>query len=182
MEAREFYEPSARSYHAAISVEERVYVRGGVTADFASCSKDEKLKLANCIEQFDPCLEVWHQLNTIGPPHPGLEAAACTSFGEHIYMYGGHSGERYEGELSCLNVKTLTWSLLCSETYGGPMKMCGCGMVYFHANKLAVISGYGLPTGPTQTGATFTVDIDYTDARGWSNEIHVFDISQGIQS
>ena len=172
-------EPAARFYHAAVAVEGRVYVRGGRTADYDSGSEDEKIKLASCIEQFDPYLEVWRQLNTTGTQHVGLECPCCMSLGEHVYMYGGFSGNRYEGVLSCLNVKTLTWSQLCPETRGGPMRKCGCGMVIFLGDKVAVIGGYGIRTGPTQPGATFT---RYTDERGWSNEFHVFDISQGSHS
>ena len=176
-------EPAARFYHAAISVEGRVYVRGGRTTDYELGSEDEKIKLANCIEQFNPYLEVWCQLNTTGTQHPGLAASGCTSFGEHVYMYGGFYMERYEGVLSCLNVKTLTWSLLCHETDGGPMKKCGSGMFMFkYGDKIAVIGGYGIPTGPTQPGAAFTRDTKCMDGRGWSNEFHVLDISQGRHS
>ena len=176
-------EPAARFYHAAVSVEGRVYVRGGRTTDYELGSEDEKIKLANCIEQFDPYLEVWRQLNTTGTPHPGLETFVCTSFGEHVYMYGGISGKGYEGVLSCLNVKTLTWSLICPETDGGPMKKHGRGMVMFkYGEKVAVIGGYGIPTGPTQPGATFIKNTRSTDERGWSNEFHMFDISQGRHS
>ena len=176
-------EPAARFNHAAFSVEGRVYVRGGRTADFELGSEDEKIKLATCVEQFDPYLEVWRQLNTTGTPHTGLAAYGCTSFGEHAYMYGGISRERYEGVLSCLNVKTLTWSLICPGTDGGPMKKYGSGMFMFkYGEKVAVIGGYGIPTGPTQPGATFTRNTRFTDGRGWSNEFHVFDISQGKKS
>ena len=176
-------EPAARFYHAAFSVEGRVYVRGGRTTDLELGSEDEKIELANCIEQFDPHLEVWRQLDTTGTPHPGLSGAGYTSFEENVYMYGGYSGKRYEGVLSCLNVKTLTWSLLWPETDGGPMKKYGSGMVMFkYGDKVAVIGGYGYPTGPTQPGATFTRDIRFTDGRGWSNEIYVFDIRQGSHS
>ena len=174
-------EPAARFYHAAFSVEGRVYVRGGETTDFELGSEDKKIKLNTCIEQFDPYLEVWRQLNTTGTPHPALAAPGCTSFGEHVYMYGGYSGKLCEGVLSCLNVKTLTWSLLCHETDGGPMMNYGSGMVMFkYGDKVAVIGGCGIPTGPTQPGATFTRNTKYTDGRGWSNEFHVFDIRQGI--
>ena len=179
----QLYEPVARLKHAAFPVEGRVYVRGGRTADFVLGSEDEKTKLATFIEQFDPHLEVWRQLNTSGTPHPGLSVACCTSFGEHVYIYGGFSGKGYEGVLSCLNVNTLTWSLLCPETDGGPMKKCGSGMFMFkYGDKVAVIGGYGIPTGPTQPGATFTRDTKCMDGRGWSNEFHVLDIRQGRHS
>ena len=173
-------EPAARIHHAAFTVEGRVYVRGGATAGYESGSEEEKTKPANCIEQFDPYLEVWRQFNTEGTTHPGLLAACCASLGEYVYIYGGMiSGERYEGVLSCLNVKTLTWSQLCPETCGGPMRKDSCGMVIFHGDKVAVIGGYGYPTGPTQPGATFTRNTKLRNGSGWSNEFHVFDISQG---
>ena len=155
-----------------------MHLWGGQTQDG---SEDDGIKLANCIEQFDPYLEVWSQLNTAGTPHPGLESAACASSGELVYMYGG-AKSRYEGVLSCFNVKSLTWLQLSPEggTAGRPMRKIYCGMVHFHHDKLAVIGGYGYPTGPTQSGSSFIRNTRFTDGRRWTNEIHVFDLSQGI--
>ena len=181
MATKELYEPSARFLHFAFSIDRRVYVRGGRTDDFESGSEDGKLELANSIEQFDPFLEVWRQLKTtVGAPHPRLSGAACVSFGENVYMYGGYSGKRNEeGALSCLNVKSLTWSLLCpEEVAGGPMRKDSCGIVIFHGDKLAVIGGYGYPNGTAQPGSKF---IKKTGANGggWTNEFHIFNIGQG---
>ena len=176
----ELYEPSVRFRHAAFSNDERVYVWGGRTDDFEFGSdRDESVKpFASSIEQFNPHLEVWRQLNTTGTPHLGLDSAACTSFGEKVYMYGGSSGNGFNGFLSCLDVKTLIWSLLSPETAaGGPMRKDCCGMVLFHNDKLAVIGGYGYPTGPTQPGSTFIWDDP--DHSGSTNEFHVFNIAQG---
>ena len=173
------YEPSARFLHSAFSIDRRVYVWGGRTDDLESGSEDGKLELANSIEQFDPpFLEVWRQLNTVGTPHPGLDGAACVSFGENVYMYGGFNGGRYSDVLSRLNVKSLTWSLLRGpdEVAGGPMRKVDCGIVMFHEDKLVVIGGYGYPTGPAQAGSTFIMDT----RKGWTNEFHVFSIGQGI--
>ena len=103
---------------------------GGWDLEFESKSKDSRIKLARRIEQFEPYLEIWSQLNTGGTPHPGLAGAACTSFGEYVYMYGGHTSRRFEGALSYLNVKTLTWSQLCPETAKGPMRKVGCCLLY----------------------------------------------------
>ena len=141
-------------------------------------------KLARRIEQFDPYLEIWSQLNTAGTPHPGLKYAACTSHEEFVYMYGG-MGTEVEGALSCLNfgVKTPTWSQLCpAETVGGPMRKDSCSMVHFHDDKLAVIGGYGYPNGPIQSGSVFIRSTTATDGSGWTNEIHIFDLSQGSDS
>ena len=179
MASKKLYEPSARCCQTSFSVEERVYVWGGVSQDFRSSSKEDITKLASSIEKFDPYLEVWTQLNTAGTPHPGLILPGCASYGEHVYMYGGTSN-KFEGFLSCLNVKTLTWSQLSpAGTAGGPMKKAACGIVHFHHDKLAVIGGYGIPTGPTQPGSSFIKDTRFTDGRGWTNEAHVFNISQG---
>ena len=181
MATKDLYEPSARFLHVAFSIDRRVYVRGGRTDDFESGSEDSKLELANSIEQFDPFLEVWRQLKTTGgTPHPGLDRAACVSLGENVYMYGGHSGNRCKGALSCLNVKSLTWSLLCPEDVaGGPMRKSYCGIVLFHGDKLAVVGGYGYPTGPAQAGSKFIKNTGVNDGRGCTNEFHVFNIGQG---
>ena len=180
MASKELYEPTARFGHVSFLAEGKVYLWGRETQDG---SEDDGIKLANCIEQFDPYLEVWSQFNTAGAPHPGLEpaSAACASSREHIYMYGGFK-DKFKGVLSCLNMKSLSWSQLSPEggTAGGPMRKTYTGMVHFHHDKLAVIGGYGLPSGPTQPGSTFIKNTSITDGRGWTNEIHVFDLSQGI--
>ena len=175
MATREVYEPTARLYTTFISTPRHLYLWGGRTVTFETGSEDAKIQKASCIEQFDPYLEVWRQLNTTGTPHPGLAGAACASVADQLYMYGGHSGKRREGVLSLLSLKTLTWSQLCQEaTAGGPMRKADCGMVSFHGDQLAVVGGYGTPTGPTQHGASLI--------RGWTNEVHIFNINQGIVS
>ena len=102
------------------------------------------------------------------------------SLGNYLFVYGGYcedAGSSVSGVLSCLDTKTLTWSQLCpAGTAGGPMGRAACGKVHFHHDKLAVIGGYGFPTGPIQPGSR---DTRVTNGRGWTNEIHVFDLSQG---
>ena len=179
MASKKLYEPAARYAHVSFSVKDQVYLWGGTTQNSESGSNDDRIKLANCIERLDPYLEVWSQLNTAGTPPPGRFAAAGASYGEHVYMYGGLNNN-FKSVLSCLNVKTLIWSWLCpAGTAGGPMGKAECGMVHFHHDKLAVIGGYGFPSVPTQPGSTFVRDTNKTDRIGWTNEIHVFDLSQG---
>ena len=181
MATQEVYEPAARFWHASFSLNNRVYVWGGRTVNFETGSEANEIKLRSCIEQFNSDLEVWRQLNTAGTPHPGLYSAACVSDGENVFIYGGYSGKRYEGVLSRLNLKTLTWSQLSPETAGGPMRKSDCGLIIVQ-DKLVLIGGYGYPTGPIQPQATFVRDTRYTDGRGWSNEIHEFNMSQGSHS
>ena len=181
MANQKLYEPARRLDHVSFSLEGKVYLWGGVTQNLSSGHRDELARRIVTIEQFDPYLEVWRQLNTAGTPHPGLQCAACASHGEHVYMYGGVS-TKVEGILSCLKftVKTPTWSQLWPvEIVGGPMRKISCGMVHFHDDKLAVIGGYGYPNGPIQPGSVFYRDPKATDGIGRTNEIHIFDISQG---
>ena len=180
MDQKVLFEPEARFYHVARSSEGgKVTVWGGCTAEYYS--NDGRINLASVVQEFDPCKEVWCQRNTVGVPHPGLSQAACTSVGNNLFLYGGQVPGSLCGALSHLDMKTLTWSLLCPEAVaGGPMRKIGCRFVMFHGDKLAVIGGYGCPTGPTQPGSLFIRDTSITDrVAGHTNEHHVFNTSQG---
>ena len=182
MERHQAYEPAPRLYHVSFPAAKRLlYVWGGRTVDFETGSEADEIKLRSCIEQFNPVLEDWRQLNTAGTPHPGLDSAACVSDGENVFTYGGYSGKGFEGVLSKLNLETLTWSQLSPETAGGPMRKAGCRLIIVQ-KKLILIGGYGIPAGPIQPQATFVLNIRSTDERGWSNEIHEFNTSQGSHS
>ena len=187
--ASDLYEPNSRFLHVASSVcdgSSQLIVWGGHTSELYS--NDGRIQLASVVEQFDIHSEVWCQRDTGGIPHPGMSDTACTSFGNRLFIYGGSYCDdtflNCSGELSCLDLTTLTWSQLslAGGTAWGPMRKVGCRIVHFHHDKLAVIGGYGTPTGPTQPGSSFFRDTRFTDGRGWTNEIHVFDISQGSDS
>ena len=179
------YEPSSRFHHVAASICDgsscQAVVWGGETSEFYS--EDGKVQLAPVVEQFDIYSEEWHQRDTGGMPHLGLSYPACTSFGSRLYMYGGcYDGtmSTLSGVLSCLDRTTCTWSQLCpAGTAWGPMKKFGCGILHFHHDILAVIGGYGIPSGPTQPGSTFIRDTSRFTGSGYSNEIHFFNFSQG---
>ena len=181
MARQQAYEPVSRLFHISFPAKRLLYVWGGQTVDIETGSEAVKIKLKSCIEEFNPDLEVWRQLNTAGTPHPGLSYAACVSDGENVFMYGGSSAKRREGVLSRLNLETLTWSQLSPETAGGPMRKGGCGLIIVQ-DKLVLIGGYGIPTGPIQPQATFVRNTMFTDVKGYSNEIHEFNMSQGSHS
>ena len=187
-QASDLYEPNSRFSHVASSVYDgpgQLIVWGGQTSEFYS--NDDRIQLASVVEQFDIHSEVWYQRDTGGTPHPGLTFAACTSFGNRLFIYGGSydgSVSNVNGVLSCLDLTSLIWSQLslAGGTAGGPMRKVTCGIVHFHHDKLAVIGGKGIPTGPTPPGSSFIKDTRVTVGYGWTNEIHVFDISQGSDS
>ena len=186
------YEPAPRFCHVAASVSDgstdHVIVQGGETFEFYTSSDASEIQLASTVEQFDIHSEVWCQRTTEGTPHPGLSMAACTSFENHLFMYGvsvkSKSGSPTDSVLSSLDLNTLTWSQLCpGGTLGGPMRKVGCGLVHYHRDKLALIGGHGHPTDPTnQPGSSFIMNARYSDRRGLTNEIHVFDLNRGRHS
>ena len=191
MATGESYEPTRRLRHACCSVDGGMIIGGGRgVLDFESIASreapqnddDRRIYLGlNSIDKFDSYLEIWSRLDTTGTPHPGLLGAACASVGDYMYMYGGHNGASYKGDLSLLNLKTLTWSQLSQEAAaGGPMRKDSCGIFICRGEQVVVIGGYGIPTGPAQTGASFIQDTRFTDGCGWTNEVHVYDIKRGI--
>ena len=172
------YEPSPRFLHGAVSVGERCYLWGGCVQDF---SESGRRKLASTIEIFDPYLETWKEHHTTGAPPPGLCCGACTSLLDSLYWFGGDDGSSFYNPLHRLDPTTLEWRALQPLNQANrPMRKSGCGMVSFLQDKLAVFGGNGIPTGPTQSGAMFTKNTKYTDGRGWSNELHVFNIAEGM--
>ena len=174
--AQDRYEPHSRFWHFAASVEGLLYIRGGNVSHFNNCKEE----LASTLEQFDPVHDGWRKLKTKGTAHPALSAVACASSGGYLYTYGGFDGEELHSTLSQLDLRTLEWSQLSTEkAMDGPMRKDACGMVHFHNNKLAVIAGYAIPTGPIQPGSTFVPNELFADGTGWTNEFHVFDIGGG---
>ena len=109
----------------------------------------------------------------------GLREGACASSPHsphHIYLYGGYCEGIHQGSLYRLSLQDLQWTELSSKGDRSPMPKYGCGMVQYDGS-LCVFGGYGRPPlGPTQPGAEF---VKGKDGAGWTNELHVFDLSEG---
>lgn len=170
-------EPQPRFWHSAVSTGQNVYVRGGSTPNFDT--DEGRQELASKVEEYDSVNKAWRQLTTTGILHPGLSAVACATSGKHLYAYGGYDGSDVCGVLSKLNLETLVWTRLSFEAEGGPMRKDACGIVHFDGERLALIGGYADPSGPIQQGSTFVLNEAMNDGSGWTNEFHVFEISQG---
>ena len=170
-------EPCPRFWHSAVSMQGKIYVRGGSTPQFDT--DGGKRELATTIEEYDPINQVWRQLETTGTFHPGLSAVACTAFGDYLYAYGGSDGSELHAVLSKLDIKTLVWTQLSVEALDGPMRKDASGLVLFDTSKLAVIGGYADPCGRIQRESTFVVNEYFNDGSGWTNEFHIFNITKG---
>jgi N-acetylneuraminic acid mutarotase len=166
-----FSEPSPRWGHFSAAVEGKLCVWGGRTKDFSS----RKSELASSVHSFDPVLESWAENKTSGETPRELYLGACASAGHHLFTYGGYSGSERGGSLHQLDTKSWAWKQLSAA---GPMEKTGSGMIVYD-NKVIVFGGYGLPTHPTQPGSEFIKDSIYTDGRGWTNEVHTFDVKEG---
>ena len=164
-------EPSPRFGPFFSSVDEQIYIWGGYTKKF-STSRGEKIV---SIESFDFYLETWTEKKTKGDPPPWLYAGACASSGHIIYTYGGTDGQSDYGSLHEFNTRTSSWRELAPHSADSPMKKYLYGMVVW-GEKCVLFGGYGIPSGPTQSGADF---VSSTDGSGWTNEMHTFDLKKG---
>ena len=167
-------EPSPRYGHCSAIVDEKFYVWGGRAKGFLK----GKSKLASSVHSFDPFLEFWAENKCSGVSPPGLYLGARASAGHHLYVYGGSDRSHYQSSLHQLDVRSWTWKQLSSA---GPMRKVGCGMVLCDS-KLVLFGGSGIPSGPTQQGAEFIRSSKFADGRGWTNELHSFDLKEGTFS
>ena len=160
-------EPEERWGHFACSTQRKTFMWGGGNIKNTS------------IEEYDSYLESWTSRKCHGNAPRGCYYGACASNNDRLYSYGGFDVDGdFRGGLGELNTTTLKWSSLSPESAAnGPMKKRGAGLVYFGENKIAVVGGWGIPTGPAQPGSRF-VKSGSSNGSGWTNEIHVFDLTE----
>ena len=137
------------------------------------------------LQVYQPYLESWRQLDTQGPPPPGLYLGASAHSENFLYDYGGYKSDNvsYSGCLHRLDTKTSSWILLAAHSADAPMKKVSCGMIVYE-NSVIIIGGYGIQNGPIQPGSKWrkmrdTDDDDNPNTKGWTNEMHQYDLSEG---
>ena len=175
------YQPAPRFYQTAAQIGHKTFLWGGRTQDFTASARQ---MLASSIEIFDYFREKWEQKGTTGLAPPGLHQGACTTVSESLYHFGGWDEHSNRNSLHCLNCVTLEWTQVHSQTSGNqPMPKSLCGMVTYHEEadgitRLAVFAGFGKPITPTQPGSSFVKGL--SDGRGWTNEFHLFNLTNGM--
>ena len=171
-------DPTPRFSHCAAAVGGKCYFLGGFGQDFLGI---DRKKLVSTVEIFDPNLKKWQKCPTTGDPPPGLYDAACTSLLDSVYWFGGYDDSSFYNSLHRLDTTTLEWRKVQPlNPAEGPMRKKWCGMVSFSQDQLATFGGYGRPTkSPIQSGAT-SIKNPFSSGMGWSNELHVFDISRSM--
>ena len=170
------YEPLPRYWHISCRVGSKVVVQGGVAKDFSEKSRQN---LSYVVEIFDPYSELWEQRPVTGDcPSPGTYAAASASLHVDLFLFGGFDGRQDFNTVHRLDTERFCWSQVSPQNVdGAPMPKCACGMVAF-GNSLGVFGGYGVPRGPTEPHS-FTKDTRFTSGIGWTNEFHIYNLSEG---
>ena len=177
------YQPSPRFLQCAAQIGHKTYLWGGMTQNFTA---SDRQKLASEIETFDSLHEKWETKRTTGLAPPGLYEGASTAVSESIYHFGGFNGHSNHNSLHCLNSVTLEWTEIRSQSPGNqPMPKSACGVVTYHdetvgITSLAVFAGFGKPITSTQPRARFILSTDTSDGRGWTNEFHLFNLTNGM--
>ena len=170
------HEPSPRWGHFSAPIEGQCpCIYGGHTTE------EKKDELERELHKWDSNSESWIKLNTSGSYPEGLFDGASTSTSTALYTYGGADGAGQKGSLYKLDISTLRWTQLASGTGSGPdspMAKIGCQMVIYE-DTLVLFGGYGAPLGPIQPGAVHVKNTGFPDDRGWTNELHCFDLKRG---
>ena len=155
------YEPLPRSTHAAVAVDNKLHMWGGL-AGYGEKSREVTPKI---VEVFDISTELWKQKPTHGTPPPGLWGTAYTVVGLCLFVFGGYDGVSRHNTLFKLELDphNFQWEQVqVSNPSSGPQKKDGCGMVSYGDNQLVIFAGY-------------------TDS-AWTDELHVFDLDKGEYS
>ena len=164
------YEPLPRFGHFSSLVEGKLFIFGGRIEDFHN-HKNE-LKTINSYNSFN---ETWSLFHAGGSPPLGIYDGASTTLSKNIYRFGGYNRPDYQGSLHKWDSSTMSWNQLKEHDNKGPIKKGACAMIS-HNEDILLFGGYGTPTGPIQQGSQFT---NGTDGRGWTNELHSFNLQEG---
>ena len=170
------YEPLPRLHHISCRVGSKVVVQGGWTKDF---SEESRQHLSSIVEIFDPYSELWEQRQVTGDaPTPGTYLAASASLHDDLFLFGGTDGRQLFNTVHRLNTEKLCWSQIFPQNADeAPMPKTACGMIAF-GKSLGVFGGYGVPKAPTGPQSFIKSTIS-TDGRGWTNEFHIYNLSEG---
>ena len=141
---------------------------------------ETKTQLTESIQMYEPFTEAWKEIPTTGTPPQGLYFGAATYSDHYLYTYGGYDGTSYGCSINQLDTRSYIWTQLSSQHECGPMKKIGCGIIYYQ-HSLIVCGGFGIPSSEIQAGSNFIKNTKSKSKHviGWTNEIHVFNISEG---
>ena len=168
------YEPSPRWGSITSASAEELYLYGGCVENF----KKITTQLNKTIQVYDSVFEEWREISTTGTPPQGLYRGAASYSDHFFHIFGGFDKTSFSASLHQLDTTSYTWTHLSSQHENGPMKKDGCSMIYYN-NSLVIFGGFCISTGEVQAGSQFIKSTVSKKGRGWTNEIHKFNISEG---
>ena len=166
-------EPSSRQDHFSAAIGGKLYVFGG----------RRKVNVSNekSVHWFDMSKETWQPREVEPPPFSELHAGACTSSEHHLYLYGGEDKISFKNFLYQLDTNLLTWMQLHppleSGAANGPMKKVGCRLVFYKDKEIVLFGGAEFIEHVKYSTGSRTNK--FSDGRGWTNELHTFDVEKG---
>ena len=170
--AESLYEPDPRYTPCSSVINGELCVWGG------------KCVATTSLQVYHLYLESWRQLDTRGPPPPGLYYGASAHSENYLYAYGGVKDENSSsGCLHRLDTKTSSWTQLAAHSADAPMKKKGSAMIMYE-NSVIVVGGFGIRNGPIQPGSQWEKVRDKDDEEDpsterWTNEMHKYDLREG---
>ena len=144
---------------------------GGITKDFDN-------QVENTINVFNPYEEKWTTHKSTGHPIR-IYSGASAALGKNLYHFGGFNGQEYIGYLYQFNS---TWNITTMDDLkhhnNAPMRKVGSSIIN-DGEKLICTGGYGPLSRPHQLQSQFILDNNHDDGRGWTNELHSFNLKEG---
>ena len=175
----DFSEPEPRHQACGTVVRGKFILYRGLQESF------KKLDLRNLprvseIHEFDHSPPAWETRQTTGPTPQAVQGSACTCIGPDLYVFAGYTGSQYTNELHAFNTVAALWRQHCPRNPSeGPMRKAFCGMIAIDATTLVIVAGQGIPSGDIQPGSRFVKNTDFSNGRGWTNELHKYDLNIG---
>ena len=150
-----FVEPSGRAGSVSATIDSKVFIWGGQLTD------DDDISHLKNLYILDTLKENWKSTSITGEHPRGCKYCCSAQSGNVLYVYGGLDGDDgFTGSLFSLNLDILSWRELSPHVHDGPSKKYSGGMVV-QGDKIILFGGY-------------------TEVGRYTNELHLFDISKGM--
>ena len=154
-----FLEPSGRVGCVSATIDSKVFVWGGKLTDRKDTSHLKNIYILDTLN------EKWKSKSTTGEHPRGYRYCCSAQSGNILYVYGGlDENDQYTrtGSLFSLNLDILSWRELSPHVHDGPSKRQVGGMIV-QGKKIILFGGY-------------------TEDEEGTNELHIFDLSTGMNS
>ena len=136
--------------------------------------RGEGRQKASTIGVYNVQTEQWTLTPTTGPPPSGYCNGGCVIILNDLFAFGGWNGPTPYNDLHKLNLTTFQWNKIYPKNDPSEMPICkgACGLIAVNERTLVCFGGYG-----SKPGSSFIRRIGSND---YTNEIHLFDIQEGI--